>query len=152
MYGKIIFIALALVGTHCLAQTDKKEMPEPTVKSLQSLANFQWQNRIILIKDSLLCEDKSVESLHNATVAIDERHVLWFMLCDGEVQSNYSGAISNQFSNYLDDKYFDHNNVNVILIGKDGGVKSRTDYLNLDELFALIDSMPMRQSEMRRQF
>lgn len=39
----------------------------------------------------------------------------------------------------------------IILIGKDGGVKKRkTSLMQTDELFGIIDSMPMRQSEMRR--
>ena len=37
----------------------------------------------------------------------------------------------------------------VLLIGKDGGVKLRsTEPVSTDELFALIDSMPMRRREM----
>ena len=38
----------------------------------------------------------------------------------------------------------------VLLIGKDGGVKLRsTEPVSTDELFALIDSMPMRRREMQ---
>jgi hypothetical protein len=38
----------------------------------------------------------------------------------------------------------------VILIGKDGGVKMlREDRVELQEIFDLIDSMPMRQQEMQ---
>ena len=40
----------------------------------------------------------------------------------------------------------------VILVGKDGGVKlERQDRTSLEEIFALIDSMPMLQQEMRRE-
>ncbi len=39
----------------------------------------------------------------------------------------------------------------MLLIGKDGGVKlTSTTFKKPEELFALIDGMPMRQSEMRR--
>lgn len=37
----------------------------------------------------------------------------------------------------------------IILIGKDGDIKKRAKSLKLDEVFALIDTMPMRQEEMR---
>ena len=38
----------------------------------------------------------------------------------------------------------------VILIGKDGGEKLRsTGHVPIAEVFSLIDSMPMRQAEMR---
>ena len=39
----------------------------------------------------------------------------------------------------------------VILIGKDGGVKYRSNsILTANRLFAMVDAMPMRQSEMRQ--
>jgi hypothetical protein len=39
----------------------------------------------------------------------------------------------------------------VILVGKDGGVKLRqNDQVSLNEIFLMIDSMPMRREEMRR--
>jgi hypothetical protein len=39
----------------------------------------------------------------------------------------------------------------LLLVGKDGGVKLRkTDPVAAAEIIALIDTMPMRQSEMRR--
>ena len=40
----------------------------------------------------------------------------------------------------------------VVLIGKDGGVKLRSeDLVSTRELFQLIDSMPMRQQEMQKE-
>lgn len=40
----------------------------------------------------------------------------------------------------------------MVLIGKDGGVKARTNDLNaLKDFLALIDTMPMRRAEMRSQ-
>ncbi len=42
-------------------------------------------------------------------------------------------------------------NFTLLLIGKDGGVKLRTEsLLQPDSLFAVIDAMPMRQAEMNR--
>jgi hypothetical protein len=39
----------------------------------------------------------------------------------------------------------------VVLVGKDGGVKLKSDErVTIDDVFDLIDSMPMRQDEMRR--
>ena len=39
----------------------------------------------------------------------------------------------------------------VILVGKDGGIKlERQDETRLEDIFALIDSMPMRREEMRQ--
>ena len=39
----------------------------------------------------------------------------------------------------------------VILVGKDGGIKlKRQEHTQLNDIFALIDAMPMRQEEMRQ--
>ena len=39
----------------------------------------------------------------------------------------------------------------VLLVGKDGGIKLKNDFPVLPEtLFALVDTMPMRQAEMKR--
>ncbi|WP_228705789.1 DUF4174 domain-containing protein [Marinobacter sp. es.048] len=37
----------------------------------------------------------------------------------------------------------------MLLIGKDGGIKSRESSLNLDAIFRRIDAMPMRSREVR---
>lgn len=36
-----------------------------------------------------------------------------------------------------------------MIIGRDGGVKARYESLDLDAVFAVIDTMPMRIQEMR---
>ena len=36
----------------------------------------------------------------------------------------------------------------LILIGKDGGIKLNSRKTSLEEIFSLIDTMPMRQEEM----
>lgn len=43
------------------------------------------------------------------------------------------------------------NRFTVILVGKDGGIKlKRNEQTDLRQIFTLIDSMPMRQNEMRQ--
>jgi hypothetical protein len=39
--------------------------------------------------------------------------------------------------------------LDVLLLGKDGGVKNVATHLDLANLFRLIDSMPMRKFEMK---
>ena len=47
---------------------------------------------------------------------------------------------------------FQGREIQLLLIGKDGGMKTRQSGANLDleRVFELIDSMPMRQAEMQR--
>ena len=120
-----------------------------TNKNLKSITELKWQHRIILIKEDTSC-DQYIENLINAKLEIDDRHILWFLICSNKLETNYTGTIDTDFATNISNKFFVSNNVKAILIGKDGGVKRRTESLNLIGLFALIDTMPMRQSEMRR--
>lgn len=45
---------------------------------------------------------------------------------------------------------FKNDDSTVILIGKDGEIKLNKPFVTSIEIFDLIDSMPMRQSEMRK--
>lgn len=55
-------------------------------------------------------------------------------------------------SDYLKRNVSNDKNFEVILVGLDGTVKLRQNQpVSTDKLFSLIDSMPMRQREMRRQ-
>ena len=60
--------------------------------------------------------------------------------------SNYEGEISQSFVRDIHHKYF-NNQVKFVLIGKDGGIKDQQPVLRLNSTLALIDIMPMRQSE-----
>ena len=120
-----------------------------TNKNLKSITELKWQHRIILIKEDTSC-DQHIKSLINAKLEINDRHILWFLICNNKLETNYAGTVDSDFINNISNKFFVNNNDKVILIGKDGGVKRRTESLNLIGLFALIDTMPMRQSEMRR--
>ena len=120
-----------------------------TNKTLKSITELKWQHRIILIKEDISC-DQHIKSLINAKLEINDRHILWFLICNNKLETNYAGTVDSDFINNISNKFFVNNNDKVILIGKDGGVKRRTESLNLIGLFALIDTMPMRQSEMRR--
>ncbi len=56
----------------------------------------------------------------------------------------------NKNHRHLFDKFNVSNKVTLILLGKDGGEKLRKNSLTPpEELYRLIDSMPMRQSEIR---
>lgn len=63
--------------------------------------------------------------------------------------TNYSGPLAPELqANTLETYRIEPGQ--VILIGKDGGVKSRLDQMDLDVLFSDIDAMPMRRREMQQ--
>ena len=110
---------------------------------IKTFEEFKWKNRIILlfadnIKNQQLKEQKKI------------------------LASDYRGQISRDLitftftKNNHKDEYFDKydikNGFTLILIGKDGGEKMRSSKaVSLDEIFSLIDSMPMRKQEIKEQ-
>lgn len=99
---------------------------ERTTKAVD-LSKYQWKNRVILL---------------NAPTAEDPAYRAQFdAFSERETDMNERDlVVISQFGSEA---------FSARLIGKDGGRKwKQTEPLNLDELFALIDSMPMRQAEM----
>lgn len=98
---------------------------------------YLWKKRVIVILSSNL-EKKENQLLLFSKVKsqMDERDLVIYKT-DSSVDLN---------------DYFDVKEAyTILLIGKDGTVKLRSNKLiPVKELFKLIDSMPMRQSEMNR--
>ncbi|GEM_PF-1149478 len=134
------------------------DAPKKTVVDLANLKPLKWQHRIILIQEESMSDSPAITTsalsqLKQAEAAINERHVIWFILTTDGVKSNYSGTITPELKTHLNKIYFSNNQnpTTAVLIGKDGYVKKRTKQLELQTFFDLIDSMPMRQSEISDQ-
>lgn len=114
--------------------------------TLDSIDQLRWTSRVILVK--IDNDDQAILStLNDASNQINERHINWFVFSGDSFYSNYENRIGKNFQANTRGKYFDADN-NTVLLGKDGYVKLRSENLELDEIFDLIDSMPMRQQEM----
>ncbi|MGY5453331.1 DUF4174 domain-containing protein [Agarivorans sp. MS3-6] len=79
---------------------------------------------------------------------IDEREVV-ILVVAGEQSINPSRALSRQGIRYLREKYQIEDRRHVaVLVGKDGYEKHRWGaFTNWQEVFTIIDNMPMRQQE-----
>lgn len=116
--------------------------------TVDSLSDLQWKKRIILVANP---EQKSdiINTLNRFHDDIEERDIAWFVVVGDNLESNMtdlgpalSQAVHDRLVTATDQQQ-------VVLIGKDGGIKDRSSQLNLERLFAMIDSMPMRIREMR---
>ena len=116
---------------------------------LSDVEQLRWDNRIILALADRQSEAEVMSQLYQAKSEIDERDLLWFVINAEQLMSNYEGKISKDFARNIHEKYFT-NAVVSVLIGKDGSVKDRQAVFSLNSMLVLIDSMPMRQSEMMR--
>jgi hypothetical protein len=115
---------------------------------LDDLDSLQWKNRIVIINEAEN-EENLLAIIDKYAAEINERDIIWFILKQDRVLSNYQGKISEAFSNRTREAY-DSRRSKVILIGKDGGIKSRFNRVDLEAVFSDIDAMPMRQNEMQQ--
>ena len=121
----------------------------------EALAHHRWQHRLLLIfadEQHVPVTEKLRADLGEARCELEDRDLVigWFIAdapatigveeVDGETARSIRETLR-----VVDGK------MTVVLVGKDGGVKSRyADIPRLDTLFALIDGMPMRRTEARK--
>ena len=115
---------------------------------MNSLSDYQWKNRLILVQAT----DENageIDTLRSARAEVDDRDIVWFVNTGADLVSNQEGvssSLESEIKALLDQFRSDER---VLLIGKDGGMKSREPSLDLDAIFRRIDRMPMRMREMR---
>lgn len=112
---------------------------------IPDLDQLQWQNRVVLLfaeeaGDAQLQTEE--HWLENSAAELSERDMKVFALVGSSAEATRSrqrfSVAASGFS--------------VILIGKDGTRKlHRSKPVKPEELFALVDSMPMRRAEKRGQ-
>jgi hypothetical protein len=132
-----ICFTFSLLSTISLAQ-----------ENAEDLDSFLWSNRIILI-NTFSSSAEYISQLQSANTEITDRDILWFLFSDTEMESNYQGSVGPVLRENMLENYLPANTERVILIGKDGGIKSSNATLDLLDLFAQIDVMPMRRAEIR---
>ncbi len=160
----MIRLGLALAGTLWLAGCGS-ETPTPATRPAMTptgpidLAQFRWQNRLVLMfapADGGLLAEQRDKLLADRDALVDRDLVLFEIVGpDGglirRVADDATEQLAPDDARQLRLKY----NVMpgdfvVLLVGKDGGEKRREhSVVEPSVLFDQIDSMPMRQREMR---
>ncbi len=111
----------------------------------KSLSDLRWENRILITYGYQFSHDLGEEALNTA---LKERKLLFFHLDEnGLLESNFEGKIN------VDELLLKNREgqISWVLIGLDGGTKrNEKGKAKLNEILAIIDAMPMRQSEIRR--
>lgn len=115
----------------------------------QHLEVYRWKNRLLIIS----CENqnneyhkKQLSLLSNQIKGLKERKLILFSFFD----KGYRIGFSKKTLNYTEEKFKSPGEFSIQLIGLDGGVKlKKNTILNPEELFAIIDGIPMRRSELK---
>lgn len=120
-----------------------------------SLDNYQWKNRILILSAANKDDDNLVQQLENirsTSNEFDERDMIWVALLDDRAFTSLNQTITNEEAMALREVVTAPSNAfTVQLIGKDGQIKMVKDaYVTMQEIYALIDRMPMRRAEIDR--
>jgi len=118
----------------------------------QDLKKHQWKNRLLLVFSDDKNSDtfqKQINVLSENTKGLKERKLIIYQFSENKFSIDFN---SKWFPIHkLSKKYHSKNKrFEVLLIGLDGGIKLRqTKLVSLDQLFTLIDGMPMRRHELK---
>ena len=122
---------------------------------MPDLANYRWKNRLILLFSSQANNPlyrQQVDLLRADQPGLDDRNLLIFSVLSDRVVSQKAIERADRAAELRERYRVDENSFTFVLIGKDGSEKMRSDTLvTRDELHALIDAMPMRREEMRKE-
>ena len=124
-------------------------------KNNVELSDYLWKKRPLLlfapspsspmyrsVPDNLSANLDQIVDRHMVIIEVFENGMIRI---DGKSDSrNSTASLRQRFS-------AEEGGLTAILVGKDGGLKLRQNgRLDLSEIFSLIDTMPMRQQEMRK--
>lgn len=130
-------------------------MQATTAAQANPLSQFRWKNRPLLIFATDADDRNAQETRRALDVSdcelTDRDMVIGWILERGEsrfgeviIDATTADALRSRLG--IEDGDFA-----AVLVGKDGGVKARyAKAPDLNDVFALIDGMPMRRSEMRQ--
>jgi bifunctional DNA-binding transcriptional regulator/antitoxin component of YhaV-PrlF toxin-antitoxin module len=126
---------------------------QPATTMDADITNLQWKKRLLLIfaADNAQSNFQSLANeISSRQADVDDRDlVVLEILESGTSRMNRSRIEPQKGASIRKQLGIAPDEFTVILVGKDGGIKlKRNDQVRLEEIFQLIDSMPMRQDEM----
>ena len=119
------------------------------------LSQFQWKNRLLLLFAPIR-NHPAFDALHQALITqqaeVADRDLVVFEILESGTSTMDKADLDPQAARFLREKFkVRQGDFSVILIGKDGGIKlNRQNQTRIEDIFGLIDSMPMRREEMRQ--
>ncbi len=108
----------------------------------EPLTQYLWKRRVVLSFSAAESTPERISLLKQIKqyqCEFDDRQMVHIDLIAG---SSDHHLLSRKFS-------VPNNNFNLVLLGKDGDVKLLTSQPSVENLLTLIDTMPMRQRELR---
>ena len=122
------------------------------VMAMDSTSQFTWRNRVLVVFGTAANPQLSrqIAALKGQTAALAERDMVVLQVTPDSVIPLFGTAGDIQPAQLRKDLKVTDDRFEIVLIGKDGGVKLRSkDVVSDAEVFDLIDRMPMRRSEQK---
>jgi len=120
-----------------------------------NLAHYRWKKRLLLLFSPSIDDEaylKQMEDIKGMIAKIKDRDLIIFQLF-----KNGDGYYDNEIIPFEEcrriyqDLQVNEEKFSILLIGKDGSVKmNEQHYVKTENIFYIIDQMPMRQREMRK--
>ncbi len=140
---RFVIVVLSLSFSYCVNAQD-----------MSPLAEYRWKNRLVLLFSSQTDDQlyqKQYDLLRADQSGLDERDLLIFNVLSHEITYDTDSVRIERAARLREHYRVDEKNFSILLIGKDGSEKMRSDaVVPRNELYAIIDAMPMRREEMRR--
>ncbi len=144
--SRYLLLAIVLIlanGNHLMAQPYNTE----DTRLEERLGSLRGKNRVLVLYAPTAEHPEYVKQLRmlaDAKTELAERDLVQITRTDEKMDAGTRDYLRRELN-------VPGGAFNVLLIGKDGGVKYRgTKATNPEQLFETIDAMPMRQSEMQK--
>lgn len=128
-------------------------MANPKSSNAQSLNDYQWKNRILILVDATPETDaleSQLDELTSDKKALEERDLIIFRVTPDAVYDSDGSPSQLKSKKIYDEFNLDSDFAGTVLVGKDGGSKQEELFeVSARKIFDLIDGMPMRRAEMR---
>lgn len=122
------------------------------VFAMESLSEYAWKNRVLIIfgKDGNALVERQTEILKRQENELADRDMVVLRVSENDVRTVYGVAKQIDGRKLLQEADVADDTFSAVLIGKDGGVKIRSNKVVSEvEMFEIIDRMPMRRAEQK---
>lgn len=122
---------------------------------MNPLDKHKWKERVLIVtasSPSNVGYKRQDQLLTKGKKGMKDRGLVIYRLYADHWLGPKNTMLTEEEAQIIYDRYnINSDTFSVILLGKDGGVKmNKNDIVSTRELFQLIDSMPMRQQEMKK--
>ncbi|NLI81986.1 MAG: DUF4174 domain-containing protein [Deltaproteobacteria bacterium] len=136
-------VLIALQGVIAIAGEDRLD-----------LTAYRWKNRLLLVfspSEEFPAFKEFMKHVSEQATGVSERHLLVFSIVNSGLSRMGERVLTPDEAESLRREFGVKGDAfRVVLIGKDGLVKLSQGVIKLTEIFAVIDSMPMRRQEMHQ--